>query len=314
MIAASEVNGVPATDGSVLGHGYLSEGEHALLLHAQDPLGKTSVAAVVVKVNGPNRSPECAFTAPSDGETSEGGTSVMFEGSATDPDIPADLLSVNWTSSLDGLLGSSVPVTDGRVGLSVTGLSVGTHLVTMTVTDDVGASCSSLLKHTVGTPPTVSLISPSTGSVFNAGVAVEFTAVVGDAESRSEDLSLLWSSNIDGALSTTPADSAGVSSFSSATLSAGDHLITLGATDPDGQSGSDALALRINSLPGAPTVSLSPDPATTSDDLAVTIDSPSTDPDGDPIVYTYHWTRDGVASTASVSATLSASATAKGEV
>lgn len=46
----------------------------------------------------------------------------------------------------------------------------------------------------------------------------------------------------------------------------------------------------LNSLPSAPMISVSPNPAEVGrDDLVCTIDSPSTDDDGDPVLYTYVW-------------------------
>ena len=41
-----------------------------------------------------------------------------------------------------------------------------------------------------------------------------------------------------------------------------------------------------------PKISLSPDPASTQDDLICSVDTPSTDADGDSVVYTYVWTDD----------------------
>jgi len=48
-----------------------------------------------------------------------------------------------------------------------------------------------------------------------------------------------------------------------------------------------------NTAPTAPSVSISPDPATAGqDDLVCSVDSPSSDDDGDSVVYTYVWTDD----------------------
>jgi hypothetical protein len=50
-----------------------------------------------------------------------------------------------------------------------------------------------------------------------------------------------------------------------------------------------------NDPPGAAGVAIEPASPADTDDLACTIASPAEDPDGDPLVYTYTWSRDGVA-------------------
>ena len=66
------------------------------------------------------------------------------------------------------------------------------------------------------------------------------------------------------------------------TLTAGTHLLTLTATDSTGLTGTDTVSVSVNAGPTAPVVSITPSAPTTSDDLAVSIDTPSTDPDGGP--------------------------------
>ena len=89
-------------------------------------------------------------------------------------------------------------------------------------------------------------------------------------------------------------------------------MVTLTASDTAGQPGSDAVSLRINGLPTAPTVAITPDPADTDDALTAAVTGASTDPEGDPVSYRWSWTRDGVA-TAHTGATVPAADTARGE-
>ena len=67
-----------------------------------------------------------------------------------------------------------------------------------------------------------------------------------------------------------------------------------------------------NNLPSAPEISLSPNPATTMDDLQVSIIIDSVDPDGDEIDYTYVWTQNSVVFE-NDTAILSSDETAKGD-
>ena len=67
-----------------------------------------------------------------------------------------------------------------------------------------------------------------------------------------------------------------------------------------------------NNLPSAPEISLGPDPATTTDDLQVSIIIDSVDSDGDEIDYTYVWTKNSVVFE-NDTATLSSDETSKGD-
>ena len=66
---------------------------------------------------------------------------VIFQGTAEDLDVPADWLSVNWTSTNDGTIGNTTPNSSGGITFPYSDLSVGTHVVSMQVLDEVGASC-----------------------------------------------------------------------------------------------------------------------------------------------------------------------------
>ena len=73
-----------------------------------------------------------------------------------------------------------------------------------------------------------------------------------------------------------------------------------------------------NHAPTQPEVDVTPDTPVTTDDLVCTVVTPSTDPDGDDVVYTYDWYKDGVLQqttpdTTALTDTLSFSLTAKGE-
>jgi hypothetical protein len=69
-----------------------------------------------------------------------------------------------------------------------------------------------------------------------------------------------------------------------------------------------------NSPPTAPVVNVTPDFPVTTDDLICTVTIPSTDPDGDPITYTYAWYKNNVLQPAYTTNTLPASATTVGDV
>jgi hypothetical protein len=308
------VESTPTGSGEVLGYSTLAAGAHALELHVQDTTGNEAIATVLIDVGPPNSAPDCAITAPDDDSAGEAGTSVTFRGEASDPDIAADLLSVTWTSDKDGWIGTSTPTSRGTVTFPYADLSVNTHVVSMQVVDEVGATCTAEVIYSVGSPPSIVLETPLPGEVSNEGDTLSFSALVSDREDAPGDLLVIWESDVDGVFYAGPPDSGGVAQRIETGLSVGDHVLTVTVTDPDGLTATALGTFTINGVPTAPGVSITPSSPDGDDDLRVSIDSASSDSDGDPISYLYAWSVDGVASGASASSTLHASATARGEV
>lgn len=92
--------------------------------------------------------------------------------------------------------------------------------------------------------PDVNIESPPTGSTFDEGEQVTFEGSAVDPERGSlGGDALVWSSDQDGELGT------GIA-VQVADLSAGDHRITLEATDPEGATGSDQISISV--VPEAP--------------------------------------------------------------
>ncbi|MDP6942938.1 MAG: hypothetical protein QF464_02215, partial [Myxococcota bacterium] len=112
---ALEVEAEPNDDGEVIGYSYLTEGEHAVELDVEDTTGKTGTASVVIEVGPPNSAPGCEITAPETEAADEVGTTVVFEATVSDVDVPADWLTVSWESDKDGELGESNPDSSGSV-------------------------------------------------------------------------------------------------------------------------------------------------------------------------------------------------------
>ena len=89
-----------------------------------------------------NTPPSVTLLQPANGSSYTVGDSVSFSGSASDAEDGNLTPSLAWTSSLDGSLG-----TGGS--FSSTGLSVGTHTITASVTDSGGVSGSDSVTITV---------------------------------------------------------------------------------------------------------------------------------------------------------------------
>jgi hypothetical protein len=290
----------------------LTAGSHGLTVVVTDTDGKTGRAQVAVEVGPANSAPSCSIAAPGAGDVVEVGATVELLAYVEDADQPAEELSVSWRSDADGLLGEPTPEASGDVSLSLSTLSAGPHSLTLSVEDEREARCTDTVSIVVGTPPDVEITAPSAGTIFNEGEPVTFAATVSDAQDAAGDLTLSWSSDVDGVLNTDAAPS-GSAGFSTSTLAAGAHTVTLTATDTAAQPGSDSVALTINGLPTAPTVGITPDPADTEDALTAAVTVDATDPEGDTLSYAWSWTLGGTA-TSHTGASVPATDTTRGDV
>ena len=161
-------------------------------------------------------------------------------------------------------------------------------------------------------PPSVSITAPAAQAVFEVGAAVAFSALVTDDKDAAADLSAVWSSSNGGELSTGAVNPAGIASFQSSELAAGPHTITLMVTDTSGNVGTDTVEIKINTLPTAPVIALTPTAPRTSDALTVSVVEPATDADGDELTTEIVWSLGGEA-TAHTGLTIPPDDTAKGQ-
>jgi hypothetical protein len=306
-----DLNNTPDSSGEISDFSYLSEGEHAIQLLVEDTTGKTTSEELVIIVGGNNNEPLCDITEPNTGSGYVVGQNISFSGTATDEDINNSLLSITWESNQDGTFDTTAANTAGEMTVVYGGLSIGNHIITLRVADEVGGLCTDTVNLSVGTPPSLTLTSPTSGDVVSLGNAITFAGTVTDNEDIPSAITISWVSDIDGEFSTQGSDSSGNISFSQNNLTAGLHNINITATDSTGLTELTSISLRVNTPPPAPTLSITPDPAYTTDNLTVNLAS-STDADGDIITYTYLWYVDGNITTNNT-ATVLASQTTLGE-
>ena len=95
---------------------------------------------------------------------------------------------------------------------------------------------------TENTNPNIEIEEPSYGAAYPLLSEIRFIASVSDDESPNTELTVTWTSDIDGDLHSSTADEDGDSMFEIDTLSVGAHNITATVWDPnDGEASSSIL-------------------------------------------------------------------------
>jgi hypothetical protein len=227
-----------------------SIGLHTIVLTAVDSQGGQGLATVELTVApvGSNLPPTVWIDSPLANETFVEGDDIDLDGGGDDPEDGALTgHSLQWSSDLDGALGSGESMT-------ITTLAVGVHVISLVGADSEGADDIDSVTITVNPAgndaPTATIAAPADGSTFTAGDIVSFEGAATDPEDGAlSGAALAWSSSLDGALGTG-------SPLSTTTLSPGSHAITLVATDSGGASGTDTSALTVLAANTAPTATI----------------------------------------------------------
>ena len=306
-----DIQAPPVAPDGVFQQGYFfSQGEHSLTVRVVDSDGRSATDTHTFVVGPPNSAPTCEITSPEEGTAFLYGSLSNFVALVDDIDIGPSSVIAEWSSNIDGMLGSVTPDSSGGVLFSRANLSRGAHIITMTVYDEQGSSCLDTVEILIGSAPSIIMQAPTDGTEFLEGEAIDFAAQVSDIEQSADSLDLEWSSDVQGVLNTDPANAFGSSSFSKI-LDPGWHIITLTATDDVGLSNSETLSVLINQQPDTPTVSIIPANPKTGTTISAIV-SGVTDPDGQVPTVSYAWFKNGVP-TAHTGASIYSSNTAKGE-
>lgn len=127
--------------------------------------------------------------------------------------------------------------------------SIGSGSGPITVRENQVASATVQLIAGIFENPSIGIQSPQDNSTFSTDDEVSFSAFVNDNEDQPNTLGIEWSSDIDGILNTNAANTSGVTSFSTNTLSEGEHTITLKVTDSGNLESSIQISVTIKVLP-----------------------------------------------------------------
>ena len=213
---------------------------HVITLTVTDSKGATDSVSISIDVTSEGSSsntataPSVTINNPATGTTFDDKDYISFNGTAFDySGVALKSDSLIWTSSKDGVIGKGATVTTNS-------LSTGTHIITLTATDDKGLAGSSSITIAVGNmTPTVNISKPLSGEVFNVGDYIVFEGQANDSEDGAlSGASLVWTSD-DG----TELGQGGSITVNS--LASGNHVITLTATDKDGGKGADTITITV---------------------------------------------------------------------
>ena len=197
-----------------------------------------------------NTRPTALITSPSDGSTFPSSSSIRFTGTGLDgEDGQLSGNSLVWTSSINGQIGIGSPLDAS--------LSVGDHVITLKAKDSGGAFDTASINVSVNSPtpfnsrPVASISAPAGNVTFLTSDSITFTGSAFDAQDgQLSGDALVWTSNIDGQI--------GIGGSFSASLSAGNQIISLLATDSQGDIGTATVTITVNEAPTneAPTASI----------------------------------------------------------
>jgi len=253
----------------------LKEGEHIIYLRANGSSG-TAQASITINVVNSNpvavvvNPPETCPTTNTLCKTFAPGEFINFQGTATDAeDGNLSGKSLEWTSQIDGLLGTGESLnirTDNVDELGNQAMSNGEHLITLEAKDEWGASGidSVIINIGANTPPVATMTHSPTATTINlpASPAASFMTFYGSAED-AEDGSLTtdqlewYSSNQEEKLQSQEVEgSEGLTTSVRVDLSKfpeGTNSITVVATDSRGGTGVASLNIEISA--GVATIS-----------------------------------------------------------
>ncbi|MCK6530702.1 hypothetical protein L6R50_25135 [Myxococcota bacterium] len=225
----------------------LSAGTHTVIATATDPDGDRGQAAVTVQVDA-NGAPAISLVTPEDGSTWPAGQVISVVGTVSDGQDAATDLVVSLSADDLALVDGVVPAPDGGFEVSIF-LETGERTLTATVTDPGGLSASAQVTLTISganTPPSCGIESPASGEIVD--VLTTLVATATDAEDAAPDLSVTFSSSVDGPLGqATPGDDGSVELEVS--LSSAAHSITMTVTDSAGGTCEDQVAVTVSGVP-----------------------------------------------------------------
>lgn len=192
--------------------------------------------------------PVASITSPTDGSIFPEETPIDFLATVDDREDAAPDLALTWASTVDGVLTDEIAASaDGSVLFTANGLSVGTHTITLTATDEgasTGESSVTITIEEVPDAPNITVIHPASGEYGRDDEDFGFSATVTDNQDTYDLLAVSVESTSTGPACTGMAD--GLGDFAcSARLPSGNHDLIFTVTDSTGLSASVGAFLEV---------------------------------------------------------------------
>lgn len=162
----------------------LSPGTHTITATAVDSDGAVGSDTITIRVR--NSWPTVEITAPTDDARFYENQTISFSGWADDLEDGILTGAIQWTSDLDGLIGSG--------GSFSRALSLGTHVITASVTDDDKNTSDDTVTVTVSVSPPVTVTLNSVGThdgwVLESGESTDLGGSIKASDTSSKGLLL----------------------------------------------------------------------------------------------------------------------------
>ena len=289
---SSDVDGVlgttnPGGDGHIVLHrNGMSTGPHRLTLTVEDERGDTCVENIMHTVG---EAPEVMILEPTGGTVINEGEPVTFMANVRDEMFGPENVDLLWESNLVGRISTQSANTAGLAQFSESELSYGTHLITVTATNEIDMSSEDTVSLTINalpTKPTTLTIDPLEPKANEPLTATASGST--DADGVVPDYKYTWMKV------------GSTSVYTGATLTEGttkgeEWQVTATPYDRYGDGPSITASVIIQNTP--PTLSgatLSPTAPKAKETLTCA-GVGYADADGDPNQTTYEWTAGGVA-------------------
>lgn len=241
---ATSVSSTPLGTGETVDAILTVAGAQTLTACAVDPEDATlrGCAERPVRVIVNSAPTGCAIQAPRTAAAVNAGRPLSLVGAATDAEDPQGDLRFEWTSSRDGALASGPSATTTRL------TTAGSQVLTLTVTDPWGLSCTAAVSVTVNGAPEVRVDTLRQGATncleqpCREGQTVVATGFVRDSETPGSLARLAWQDSLGGSVEV-GAGSNPVANFPMPGV--GRHTVVLLAEDRDGAVGRAAASYTV---------------------------------------------------------------------